>query len=399
MASMTDRIPMTSGGYLRLEEELKRLKNDERPAVIRALADAREHGDLSENAEYHDARERQSFIEGRMLEIEDKLARAAIIDISQHGGSTIQFGARVKLVDEETEEEAVYQIVGPEEAEVQRGLLSISAPLGQALIGREAGDTGPLLTWLTVPGESYAACLEAGIDVTAYTVDELETIAATARDLGVPARVQLKVDSGLSRGGSSIELWPGLVEAAAAAEESGAVRITGIWTHPACADEPKHPANDEQEQTFHEMPRAEWEALRDETLAYVEVLRKSGHLISTEPLKSARTAVTVRVRDGAAQVLDGPYAETKEQLGGYFLIEAKDRSEAARVAIERDGMTFVDANNGNLRPHPLLPVERDARAAMVAALRHLNLDITPPLAQPGRPPGGSKGKLSIVRTG
>ena len=85
---------MTSSGYVRLEEELKRLKNDERPAVIRALAEAREHGDLSENAEYHAARERQSFIEGRMLEIEDKLARAAIIDISQQGGSTIQFGAR-----------------------------------------------------------------------------------------------------------------------------------------------------------------------------------------------------------------------------------------------------------------------------------------------------------------
>jgi transcription elongation factor GreA len=132
---------MTSGGYVRLEEELKRLKQEERPAVIKALAEAREHGDLSENAEYHAARERQSFIEGRMLEIEDKLARAAIIDISLQGGSTIQFGARVKLVDEETDEKVVYQIVGPEEAEVQRGLLSISAPLGQALIGREAGDS------------------------------------------------------------------------------------------------------------------------------------------------------------------------------------------------------------------------------------------------------------------
>jgi transcription elongation factor GreA len=132
---------MTSGGYVRLEEELKRLKQEERPAVIKALAEAREHGDLSENAEYHAARERQSFIEGRMLEIEDKLARAAIIDISLQGGSTIQFGARVKLVDEETDGKVVYQIVGPEEAEVQRGLLSISAPLGQALIGREAGDS------------------------------------------------------------------------------------------------------------------------------------------------------------------------------------------------------------------------------------------------------------------
>ena len=132
---------MTLGGYARLEEELKRLKSDERPAVIKALAEAREHGDLSENAEYHAARERQSFIEGRMLELEDKLARAEIIDISQQSGTTVKFGARVKLVDEETDEEVVYQIVGPEEAEIQRGLLSISAPLGRALIGREAGDS------------------------------------------------------------------------------------------------------------------------------------------------------------------------------------------------------------------------------------------------------------------
>ena len=132
---------MTSGGYDQLEAELKRLKNAERPAVIKAIAEAREHGDLSENAEYHAARERQSFIEGRVLELEDKLARAEVIDLSQQSGSTVLFGARVKLVDEETEEEMVYQIVGPEEAEIQRGLLSISAPLGRALIGREAGDT------------------------------------------------------------------------------------------------------------------------------------------------------------------------------------------------------------------------------------------------------------------
>jgi transcription elongation factor GreA len=138
---MSNRIPMTSGGHERLEAELRRLKADERPAVIKAIAEAREHGDLSENAEYHAARERQSFIEGRLLELQDKLARAEIIDISQQSGTTVKFGARVKLVDEETDEKVVYQIVGPEEAEVQRGLLSISAPLGQALIGREAGDS------------------------------------------------------------------------------------------------------------------------------------------------------------------------------------------------------------------------------------------------------------------
>ncbi len=137
---------MTSGGYARLEEELKRLKADERPAVIKALAEAREHGDLSENAEYQAARERQSFIEGRMLELEDKLARAEIIDISQQSGTTVKFGARVKLVDEETDEEVTYQVVGSEEAEIQRGLLSISAPLGRALIGREAGDSVEVTT-------------------------------------------------------------------------------------------------------------------------------------------------------------------------------------------------------------------------------------------------------------
>ncbi len=137
---------MTSGGHERLEAELRRLKVDERPAVIKAIAEAREHGDLSENAEYHAARERQSFIEGRLLELQDKLARAEIIDISQQSGTTVKFGARVKLVDEETDEEVVYQVVGSEEAEIQRGLLSISAPLGRALIGREAGETVEVTT-------------------------------------------------------------------------------------------------------------------------------------------------------------------------------------------------------------------------------------------------------------
>jgi len=137
---------MTLGGHERLEAELRRLKVDERPAVIKAIAEAREHGDLSENAEYHAARERQSFIEGRLLELQDKLARAEIIDISQQSGTTVKFGARVKLVDEETDEEVVYQVVGSEEAEIQRGLLSISAPLGRALIGREAGETVEVTT-------------------------------------------------------------------------------------------------------------------------------------------------------------------------------------------------------------------------------------------------------------
>ncbi|MGI9507830.1 MAG: transcription elongation factor GreA [Geminicoccaceae bacterium] len=143
---MNDRIPMTSGGRERLEEELKRLKYDERPAVIKAIAEAREHGDLSENAEYHAARERQSFIEGRVLELEDKISRAEVIDISLQSGATVKFGAQVKLVDEETEEEVVYQVVGPEEADIQKGLLSVTAPLGRALIGKETGDTVEVAT-------------------------------------------------------------------------------------------------------------------------------------------------------------------------------------------------------------------------------------------------------------
>ena len=138
---MKNKIPMTPEGHAHLAEELKRLKNQERPAVIKALAEAREHGDLSENAEYHAARERQSFIEGRVMELEDKLARADIIDISGQGGSRIMFGAKVKLVDEETDEEVSYQLVGADESDIAQGRLSVSSPVAQALIGKEAGDS------------------------------------------------------------------------------------------------------------------------------------------------------------------------------------------------------------------------------------------------------------------
>lgn len=138
---MVTKIPMTPEGHARLTAELKRLKAVERPAVIRAIAEAREHGDLSENAEYHAARERQGFIEGRVMELEDKLARAEVIDIAAQSGTRVMFGAKVKLVDEETDEETVYQVVGPEEAEIQQGLLSVSSPLAQALLGKEAGDS------------------------------------------------------------------------------------------------------------------------------------------------------------------------------------------------------------------------------------------------------------------
>src|SRR4051794_27924062 len=138
---MTTKIPMTPDGHARLSAELKRLKNVERPAVIKAIAAAREHGDLSENAEYHAARERQGFIEGRVLELEDKLSRAEVIDLNSLSGSKVMFGAKVKLVDEETNEEVAYQVVGPEEADIQAGLLSIQSPLAQALLGKEAKDS------------------------------------------------------------------------------------------------------------------------------------------------------------------------------------------------------------------------------------------------------------------
>jgi len=138
---MTNKIPMTPEGHARLSADLRRLKTVERPAVIKAIAAAREHGDLSENAEYHAARERQGFIEGRLMELEDKLSRAEVIDIHGLSGSKVMFGALVKLVDEETDEETSYQVVGPEEADIQSGLLSIQSPLAQAILGKEAGDS------------------------------------------------------------------------------------------------------------------------------------------------------------------------------------------------------------------------------------------------------------------
>jgi len=132
---------MTADGYARLEAELKNLKSVERPAVIRAIAEARDHGDLSENAEYHAARERQSFIEGRVAELEDKIARAEVIDVSKLSGKAIKFGAKVTLADEDTDEETTYQIVGAEEADIDKGRLSITSPLARALIGKQTGDS------------------------------------------------------------------------------------------------------------------------------------------------------------------------------------------------------------------------------------------------------------------
>ncbi|GBQ69911.1 transcription elongation factor GreA [Ameyamaea chiangmaiensis NBRC 103196] len=132
---------MTANGLTRLEDELRRLKGTDRPAVIRAIAEARSHGDLSENAEYHAARERQSFIEGRILELEEIVSTAEVIDPSTLSGDQVKFGAKVKLVDEETDKESAYQIVGMHEADIKQGLLSISSPLAKSLIGKSVGDS------------------------------------------------------------------------------------------------------------------------------------------------------------------------------------------------------------------------------------------------------------------
>jgi transcription elongation factor GreA len=134
-------LPMTTGGYERLKIELRTLKVEQRPAIIRAIAEAREHGDLSENAEYHAARERQSFVEGRIAEIEDKMSRTQVIDVSKLKGRDIKFGATVTLADEETDEKTTYQIVGEMEADISDGRLSVTAPLARAMIGKKVGDS------------------------------------------------------------------------------------------------------------------------------------------------------------------------------------------------------------------------------------------------------------------
>ena len=141
-----DKVPMTLDGYDRLEEELKRLKSVERIAIIRAIATAREHGDLSENAEYHAAKERQSFNEGRIGEIESKIANADIIDVSKLSGKVVKFGAKVKLADDDTDEESNYQIVGEHEADIKEGRLSVTSPLARALISKTVGDAVEVVT-------------------------------------------------------------------------------------------------------------------------------------------------------------------------------------------------------------------------------------------------------------
>ncbi len=151
-----EKVPMTRGGLDTLEEEFKRLKYEERPAVIRAIAEAREHGDLKENAEYHAARERQGFIEGRITVLEGVISCAEIIDTASLSGDVVVFGATVLLADEDTDEETTYQIVGTYEADVDKGLLSVTAPLARALIGKSVGNS----VEVTTPrgSKSYEIC-------------------------------------------------------------------------------------------------------------------------------------------------------------------------------------------------------------------------------------------------
>jgi transcription elongation factor GreA len=151
-----EKVPMTRGGLDALEEEFKKLKYEERPAVIRAIASAREHGDLKENAEYHAARERQGFIEGRITVLEGVISCAEVIDTAMLTGDVVVFGATVLLADEDTDEETTYQIVGAYEADVDKGLLSVTAPLARALIGKTIGDS----VEVTTPrgSKSYEIC-------------------------------------------------------------------------------------------------------------------------------------------------------------------------------------------------------------------------------------------------
>jgi transcription elongation factor GreA len=138
---MVDKVPMTPGGHTALEVELKRRQSEDRPRIIELIAEARAHGDLSENAEYHAAKEEQSHNEGRIAEIEDKLARAEVIDVTKLSGDTIKFGATVTLIDEDTEKKAVWQIVGETEADAKNGRISITSPLARALIGKTKGSS------------------------------------------------------------------------------------------------------------------------------------------------------------------------------------------------------------------------------------------------------------------
>ncbi|HXC55263.1 MAG TPA: transcription elongation factor GreA [Rhizomicrobium sp.] len=141
-----ERIPMTAAGYKALEDEVNQLKNVDRHEIIKAIAEARAHGDLSENAEYHAAKEKQSFIEGRVMELEDQIGRAEVIDVLKMTGTTVKFGATVTLVDEDSDEKRKYQIVGDVESDAKHGRISLSSPIARALIGKGKGDTVEVAT-------------------------------------------------------------------------------------------------------------------------------------------------------------------------------------------------------------------------------------------------------------
>ena len=140
-----EKIPITAQGLEKLKNELKQLKTVERPEIIKAIAEAREHGDLSENAEYHSARDRQSFIEGRILELEDVTSRAEVIDTAKLSGETVTFGTIIRVADEDTDEEQTYTIVGPYEADISKGYISTSSPIARALIGKRVGDSAEVV--------------------------------------------------------------------------------------------------------------------------------------------------------------------------------------------------------------------------------------------------------------
>jgi len=143
---MSDRVPMTKSGLVRLKDELKRLKNVERPKIVKEIAEARSHGDLSENAEYHAAKEKQSHVEGRILQVEHWIASAEVIDVTKVAGDRVVFGATVELEDAATGDEVTYRIVGELEADLKQGRISVTSPIARALIGREEGDTAVVAT-------------------------------------------------------------------------------------------------------------------------------------------------------------------------------------------------------------------------------------------------------------
>jgi transcription elongation factor GreA len=141
-----DKVPMTANGHQSMLDEIKHLKSVERPRIIKLITEARAHGDLSENAEYHAAKDQQGWVEARVAELEDKVSRAEVIDVSKLSGDTVKFGAFVTLVDEDSEDESVYQIVGEFEADVKKGKISVTSPIARAIIGKRKGDSVEVMT-------------------------------------------------------------------------------------------------------------------------------------------------------------------------------------------------------------------------------------------------------------